>query len=120
MRPVFIILGIITVLSASGCVQQSPPPQDNTTGNTQHAPYTLADVSMHSTADDCWLVIHGKVYDVTTWIPQHPGGNAILEGCGKDATDLFETRPMGSGTPHSERARDLLQNYFIADLSGGG
>ena len=43
-------------------------------------------------------------------------GKAILEGCGKDGTELYETRPMGSGTPHSDRARNLLEDYYIGEL----
>ncbi len=79
--------------------------------------YTLADVSSHDSQSDCWLALSGKVYDVTDFISSHPGGQAILEGCGTDATDLYETRPMGSGTPHSQRARSLLENYYIGDLA---
>lgn len=78
--------------------------------------YTLDEVANHSTEDDCWIVIHNKVYDVTKFIPTHPGGRTILEGCGTDATELFETRPMGSGTPHSERARTLSQNFLIGEI----
>ncbi len=78
--------------------------------------YTLEEVAKHSSREDCWIVIHGKVYDVTSFIPEHPGGDAILQGCGKDATELFETRPMGSGTPHSEEARELLERYYIGEL----
>ena len=79
--------------------------------------YTLDEVAAHATADDCWMAIHGNVYDVTSFIPRHPGGQAILEGCGKDATTLFETRPMGSGTPHSDRARDMMAQYQIGTLA---
>lgn len=79
--------------------------------------YTLFDVGQHNSKEDCWLVIHGGVYDVTSYIKRHPGGNAILEGCGKDATSLFETRPSGSGTPHSQRARNTLEEYYIGELS---
>jgi cytochrome b involved in lipid metabolism len=80
--------------------------------------YSLTDVTAHNSRDDCWLAIHGKVYDVTDFIADHPGRDAILEGCGKDASDLYETRPMGSGTPHSQRARGLLDDYYIGDLNG--
>lgn len=33
----------------------------------QSEKYTLEDVSHHSAPTDCWLVIWGKVYDVTRW-----------------------------------------------------
>ena len=92
----------------------SPEPESKGGSKT----YTVEEVSSHSSENDCWIVIHGKVYDVTSFISQHPGGNAILQGCGKDATELFETRPMGSGTPHSEDAREKLPYYYIGELSG--
>jgi cytochrome b involved in lipid metabolism len=78
--------------------------------------FTLGQVAQHNSDDDCWLVIDNKVYDVTEFISGHPGGQSIVEGCGKDATTLFETRPMGSGTPHSDRARTIREDYYIGDL----
>ncbi|HJX06337.1 MAG TPA: cytochrome b5-like heme/steroid binding domain-containing protein [Candidatus Nanoarchaeia archaeon] len=78
----------------------------------------MEELAMHSTKEDCWLLIHGKIYNVTKMIGGHPGGAAILEGCGKDATTFFETRPMGSGTPHSEKARDNLAKFYIGDFQG--
>lgn len=78
---------------------------------------TLEEVAQHNNADDCWTVIHGEVFDITKAIGRHPGGEAILQGCGIDATELFETRPMGSGTPHSEMARENLDNFYLGDLA---
>ena len=84
----------------------------------QPTSYTLAEVSIHNRADNCWQVIEGKVYDVTSFIAnkKHPGGEAILLGCGKDATELYNDRPNESGA-HSERARSLLKDYEIGVLS---
>ena len=117
MERLLLVLPILAVVLASGCTQTQQVSGD--IGNVPDQPqtYTLADISQHYQASDCWLAIHGKVYDVTSWIPVHPGGQAILEGCGKDATDLYETRPMGSGTPHSQSARSLLPNYYIGELA---
>lgn len=84
--------------------------------NNSNQTYTMSDVSKHNSQDDCWLVIDGVVYDVTDFVNQHPGGNDIVEGCGQDATELFETRPTGSGTPHSSSARSLLPTYEIGTL----
>lgn len=39
--------------------------------------------------DDCWTLVNGRVYDVTNYIPYHPGGKKIMLGAGKDATQLF-------------------------------
>ncbi|KAF5200624.1 Cytochrome b5, partial [Thalictrum thalictroides] len=40
--------------------------------------FTLAEVSKHNNSKDCWLVINGKVYDVTGFLGDHPGGGEIL------------------------------------------
>lgn len=74
--------------------------------------FTAADVAQHSTGTDCWLIIDGKVYDVTPYIPFHPGGrNEIVSLCGTDATSAF------GGVGHSSGAQNLLQNYYVGDLA---
>ena len=80
---------------------------------------TLTEIAGHATKDDCWFAVNGMVYDVTPFIAKgiHPGGEAILEGCGKDATTLFETRPMGSGTPHSKSAHETREGFEIGTLT---
>ena len=54
------------------------------------AHYTMDDVAQHDTADSCWLVISGVVYDVTEFRGIHPGGASMMDAvAGKDATDFF-------------------------------
>lgn len=71
--------------------------------------YTLAEVSTHATKDDCWLILDGGVYDVTSYIPRHPGGEKILRGCGKDATQMF--------AKHPESAKALKEQFKIGVLA---
>jgi len=80
---------------------------------------TMAEIEKHAVKTDCWFAIDNNVYDVTQYIAggKHGGGDAIIQGCGKDATELFNTRPMGSGTPHSDKARSFLPNFKIGVLS---
>ena len=40
--------------------------------------YTLADLKAHATEADCWILVHGKVYDVTAFLDEHPGGFDII------------------------------------------
>jgi L-lactate dehydrogenase (cytochrome) len=50
-----------------------------------------ADLAKHNTKQSCWIAIHGKVYDVTNFTAQHPGGASILyKYGGKDATEEFD------------------------------
>lgn len=111
--------GTANYANNSGATGEKQEP--NSTPNTPEAKtvYTLAQIAEHATSTDCWLAIEGKVYNVTPFIAsaKHPGGAAILQGCGKDATTLFNTRPMGSGTPHSDKARSFLPNFYIGKLA---
>jgi len=52
---------------------------------------TGEEVAKHVTKDDCWVIVHGKAYDVTEFMPEHPGGpKIILKYAGKDATEEYE------------------------------
>ena len=39
---------------------------------------TQAELAKHTSRDDCWVAIHGKVYDVTQFLSIHPGGVEAL------------------------------------------
>ena len=50
--------------------------------------YTEEEVAKHAAEDDCWITVHGKVYDVTKFLDDHPGGPEIITDlAGKDASD---------------------------------
>eukprot|EP00249_Psilotum_nudum_P007171 c20365_g1_i1 orf=788-1372(-) len=73
----------------------------------------LSEVASHTTKDDCWLVIHGKVYDVTHFLEEHPGGEEVLiEASGKDATQEF------NDIGHSDEAKSMLKDFCIGVLEG--
>lgn len=60
------------------------------TGGIFRKDITLAEVAQHHTIDDCWVVIRGVVYNLTSYLKFHPGGAGILVKCaGTDATALF-------------------------------
>ncbi|RYP91229.1 hypothetical protein DL770_002621 [Monosporascus sp. CRB-9-2] len=49
------------------------------------------EVSKHDSKESCWVVVHGKAYDVTEFLPEHPGGmKIILKYAGKDATEAYD------------------------------
>lgn len=52
---------------------------------------TLEEVAKHKSKTDAWIVLFGEVYDVTRWIPIHPGGEqAIMSFAGMDATEEWQ------------------------------
>jgi cytochrome b involved in lipid metabolism len=76
--------------------------------------YTFEEVSSHNTRDDIWIIYNGKVYDVTTYLDEHPGGEEVIIDCaGGDATDAFDD--IG----HSDDAHAQLESLFVGDLVGG-
>uniref|UniRef100_A0A1A7XNB4 Cytochrome b5 type B n=1 Tax=Iconisemion striatum TaxID=60296 RepID=A0A1A7XNB4_9TELE len=73
--------------------------------------YTLEDVRVHNVINDTWLIIHDKVYDISKFLEEHPGGEEVLlEQAGADATESFED------VGHSSDAREMLQQYYIGEL----
>ncbi|KAI3690992.1 hypothetical protein L2E82_49205 [Cichorium intybus] len=72
---------------------------------------SLEEVSKHHTKDDCWLIISGKVYDITPFLDYHPGGDEVLVlATKKDATEDFED------VGHSQNAKDMLKDYYVGDI----
>jgi len=52
---------------------------------------TGTEVAKHDNKDSCWVIVHGKAYDVTGFMPKHPGGRKIiLKYAGRDATEEFD------------------------------
>jgi cytochrome-b5 reductase len=51
--------------------------------------FTPEEVKKHKTVEDCWMILNGKVYDITKYISFHPGGKTIMGAAGKDGTELF-------------------------------
>lgn len=72
------------------------------------------EVAKHNTEDDCWLIIHGAVCDVTNWMKDHPGGGApLLKKAGADATMVFKLS-------HPEYVlKEKVAQWAIGYLEGG-
>mmetsp|Transcript_6605 Transcript_6605/g.22055 ORF Transcript_6605/g.22055 Transcript_6605/m.22055 type:complete len:207 (+) Transcript_6605:134-754(+) len=53
--------------------------------------WSLADVASHTTPEDSWMAVRGKVYNVSPYLRYHPGGaDTLLDAAGTDATALFQ------------------------------
>ncbi|TFY81177.1 hypothetical protein EWM64_g2836 [Hericium alpestre] len=90
---------------------------------------TYAELKEHSKKENVWALIHGKVYDVTKFIDEHPGGDEVILSeagapfscfagyllltsmlAGKDATEAFED------VGHSDEARELLPGMLVGEF----
>lgn len=82
--------------------QTTSSAQTQTTSNTAKT-FTLAEIKTHNTASSCYTTIRGIVYDLTSFINQHPGGaQNILRLCGTDGTSAFENQHGGRPRPEQE------------------
>lgn len=62
--------------------------------------YTVAEVARHASPEDCWTIVNGTVYDVTSFISRHPAGAADIRAmCGRDASDDFLGQHEGQREP---------------------
>ncbi|MCO5559765.1 hypothetical protein L7F22_013368 [Adiantum nelumboides] len=72
---------------------------------------STTEVQKHFSADDLWISINGKVYDVTPWLPLHPGGEIpLLSLAGQDVTDTFLAF-------HPPSAAALLPRFLVGTLT---
>lgn len=73
--------------------------------------YSLAEVAKHNTAADLWMVIDDKVYDVTKFQTEHPGGEEVLiDSAGKDATTDFVD------VGHSTDAKEQMKQFVVGEI----
>lgn len=138
MKKVIGIVVVLVVISGIGVFAYTQNNKDEqalspiTTSTDQEAlnvetadqeTYATEEVKDHNSKDDCWTIISGGVYDITSYIPRHPGGDEILRACGQDATTFFTQRQdqsgnaVGSGEPHSSSAASQLEGLKIGTVS---
>ncbi|KAF7591818.1 hypothetical protein BBP40_001089 [Aspergillus hancockii] len=72
---------------------------------------TFSEVSEHNTKKDLYMIVHDKVYDCTSFVDEHPGGEEVLlDVGGQDATEAFED------VGHSDEAREILDGLLVGNL----
>ncbi|XP_072907925.1 cytochrome b5 isoform X1 [Hemitrygon akajei] len=73
--------------------------------------YRLEELKQHSSGNSAWIHVNNKIYDVTKFLDQHPGGEEVLkEHAGDDATEVFED------VGHSTDAHEMTKQYLIGEL----
>ena len=83
----------------------------------------MTEIKKHNKSSDCWMLISGNVYDITSFFGSHPGGNeTMIATCGTNATDAYMTKDPNAtstngGRDHSSTARSMLQDYYLGKFN---
>lgn len=95
------------------CPELPETPTTTTTQTKVPTTFTLEQIAAHNTRESCWSAINGVVYDLTSWIPNHPGGEKrILNLCGIDGTLSFNGKHGGS-----TKIMKILTGFILGSLS---
>jgi cytochrome b involved in lipid metabolism len=87
-----------------------------TTGGTSDGGITVAEVLKHNSVSDCWSVVNGNVYNLTSYVSTHAGGEAVIKAiCGKDGTKAFSGQHAGASKPNAD-----LSSLLVGPLSAAG
>ena len=67
----------------------------------------MSEVKKHNKDGDAWAVVHGNVVNVSDFLPQHPGGKAVLQQY------VGKVRPPHRTAQPTSMAPALSQDDFI-------
>ncbi|KAJ5129687.1 uncharacterized protein N7515_005726 [Penicillium bovifimosum] len=72
---------------------------------------TFAEIAKHNTKKDLYLIVNEKVYDCSSFVDEHPGGEEVLlDVGGQDSTEAFED------VGHSDEAREILEGLLVGTV----
>jgi cytochrome b involved in lipid metabolism len=78
--------------------------------------FTAAEVAKHNTSSDCWSVVSGQVYNLTSYVNGHPGGASVIKAiCGKDGSASFAGQHGSASKPNN-----TLAAFALGPLVSGG
>lgn len=98
----------------SSMVSQNAEVSTETSGSQSSVAttYTLAEVQAHASKDSCYTTIDNNVYDITSFITEHPGGERdIMKVCGRDGSSLFSNQHGNNA-----EAKAQLTSLYIGTL----
>ncbi|KAI9618888.1 hypothetical protein H4Q26_012142 [Puccinia striiformis f. sp. tritici PST-130] len=83
--------------------------------NARNLSESLAeDLTKHNSSNDCWVSYQGKVYNISSFLPDHPGGDGLLlQYAGKDIEEAMENPDEHI---HSSSAYEMLREFQIGIL----
>jgi len=115
-------LCLVACSSTQGSVTQDPPPAAGQGAPPQAAlpepeaagtTFAMATIAEHNSKESCYTAVDGLVYDITPYIPHHPGDEKnIMKICGRDGSSMF-----GRKHGENEKAKAQLASMQIGTLA---
>ena len=120
MQKFFFPLALAVLLIGAGCGSTTNTTSNTTGTTTNHSGQSVTlsanEVAKHTSSSDCWMIISNSVYDITSYLPQHPGGTRqVTPYCGTDGTTAFATQ--GGRGSHSGMAQSDLDALLLGALN---
>ena len=68
-----------------------------------------SEIKTHNLKSDCWSIVNGNVYNLTSYVKSHPGGASVIANiCGKDGSKAFVNQHNNQGKPNNVLSSFLL------------
>lgn len=89
--------------------QTSNSASPKATSPTGTVTLSSAEISTHNSKSDCWSIVNGNVYNLTSYVSRHPGGQSVIANiCGKDGSNAFTNQHNNQGKPNNTLSGFLL------------
>ena len=73
---------------------------------------SISEIKTHNSKTDCWSIVNGNVYNLTSYVKNHPGGEAVLANiCGKDGSKAFANQHNSQSKPNN-----VLKSFLLGSL----
>jgi cytochrome b involved in lipid metabolism len=70
---------------------------------------TNSEIKTHNLKSDCWSIVNANVYNLTSYVQNHPGGASVIANiCGKDGSQAFVNQHNTQGKPNNVLSSFLL------------
>ena len=94
----------------------APAPTPTPTPTPTVVGYTMEQVKANNTAASCWSAIDAVVYNLTNWIPLHPGGSYLIQMlCGTDGSAALDAAAGEGG----ELLRVVVAAHLVVQGTDG-
>ncbi|MEY5023852.1 MAG: hypothetical protein RL569_765 [Actinomycetota bacterium] len=101
------------VATDASATDPATEPTPTPSATAQAGSFSAAEVAKHNSATNCWSVVNGKVYDLTSYVSSHPGGSSVIKAiCGKDGTAAFSGQHAGAARPNN-----TLDGFLLGTLA---